>query len=103
MKHFGLVDGLLITSSLERISIPSNSSTSFHSPKQNMSFPNYEAFQGQSGTEEGNGAPGMQQPQGQMGQPTGNSPGQYQGGGQGMPPGAAGVDQQSGDSKTTLW
>ena len=69
-----------------------------------MSFQNYDSFQGQQPTEEGNapGAGGAQQQQPQMGQPIESAAGQFQGQNMGVP-GSAGADQQGGDSKTTLW
>ena len=69
-----------------------------------MSFQNYDSFQGQQPTEEGNapGAGGAQQQQPQMGQPIESAAGQFQGQNMGAP-GSAGADQQGGDSKTTLW
>ncbi|OCK84533.1 RNA-binding domain-containing protein [Lepidopterella palustris CBS 459.81] len=68
-----------------------------------MSYQNYDQFQGQQPTEEGN-APGaaaaQQQQQPQLGQPIENASGQFQGGNMGAQ-GQAGGD--GGDSKTTLW
>ncbi|KAI9722152.1 MAG: hypothetical protein M1828_004834 [Chrysothrix sp. TS-e1954] len=92
-----------------------------------MSFPNYESYQGQQGSEEApGGGPNMQPQQNQMGQqppmgqqnpmmqqipmgpqtPMGQqsagSPGPFSGG-NGAPPGSAGGQQPGGDPKTTLW
>ncbi|KAI9706000.1 MAG: hypothetical protein M1836_005406 [Candelina mexicana] len=76
-----------------------------------MSFPNYEAFQGQQGPEQnmrqemdttggGTGAP--QQQQTPIGQQGGESSSSFQGGNPGEP-GSTGDPQQGGDAKTTLW
>lgn len=68
-----------------------------------MSFPNYEAFQGQQHSEDpSSGVGGAQNQQNQMGQAPGSSPAPFQGG-NGGPQGSGAGDQQSGDSKTTLW
>ncbi len=66
-----------------------------------MSYPNYESFPGQQGSDEAGGAGvgSVQPPQNPMVQQPGNSPGPYQGGNAG-PPGTSG---EGGDSKTTLW
>ncbi|KAI9719283.1 MAG: hypothetical protein M1812_003613 [Candelaria pacifica] len=75
-----------------------------------MSFPNYEAFQGQQGPEQnmrqemdttGSGAGAPQQQQTPIGQQGGESSSSFQGGNPGEP-GSTG-DQQGGDAKTTLW
>lgn len=64
-----------------------------------MSYPTYDAYQGQPGVDENN-APGggNQAQQGQMGQPIESTGGHFQQHGMNGP----GSDQQ-GDSKTTLW
>lgn len=69
-----------------------------------MSFPNYDAFQGQQHSEDpaSSGVAGAQNQQNPMAQAPGSSPAPFQGG-NGGPPGSAGGDQQGGDSKTTLW
>lgn len=73
-----------------------------------MSFPNYEAYPGQQGAEDvgdfktSGGTAGANQAQPIMAQQSANSPAPFQGSNTGMP-GAAPGDQQSADSKTTLW
>ena len=69
-----------------------------------MSFPNYDAFQGQQHSEDpaSSGATGAQNQQNPMTQAPGSSPAPFQGGNGGQS-GSAGGDQQGGDSKTTLW
>lgn len=68
-----------------------------------MSFPNYDNFSGQQHSEDpaASGA-GTQNQQNPMAQAPGGSPAPFQGG-NGGPPGSTGGDQQTGDSKTTLW
>lgn len=76
-----------------------------------MSFPNYEAFQGQQGPEQnmrqdmdttGGGAGASQQQQTPIGQQGAESSSVFQGGNSGEP-GSTGDPQQGGDAKTTLW
>ena len=70
-----------------------------------MSFQNYENFPNQQGQQDAGGAgPGLPQQQDTPmgGQMPDNPAGQFQAG-NGGDLGAAGVQQQGGDAKTTLW
>lgn len=73
-----------------------------------MSFPSYEAYPGQQGSEDvgdfktTGGPVGANQVQSSMAQQATNSPAPFQGSNTGVPGGAPG-DQQGVDSKTTLW